>query len=106
MPPMTKLLTALATAGAIAASASPSLAANRTVKVDDDFFAKKSVTINKGNRVTWRWVGSSAHNVVGKGFNSGVRGKGFVFKKKFRKKGTFKYVCTIHPGMNGKVVVR
>ena len=105
MPHMTKYLTALATAGAVAAVAAPSLAANKTVNAKDDFFQAKVVTIQKGNTVTWRFVGDNPHNVVGKGFNSGVRSSG-TWKKKFRSRGTFRYRCTIHSGMTGKVIVK
>ena len=102
---MHKLITALATVGAVAAVAAPSLAANKTVKVDDDFFSPKVVTINKGNTVTWKWVGSNPHNVQFKGFKSKTITNG-TYKHTFRKRGTFRYVCIIHSGMTGKVIVK
>ena len=106
MPHMNKFITALATAGAVAAVASPSFAANKTVKVDDDFFSAKVVTINKGNTVTWKWVGSNPHNVVFKSFQSKLLRKGAVYKHTFKKRGTFSYLCTVHSGMTGKVIVK
>ena len=105
MPHMTKFLTALATAGAVALTAAPSLAANKTVRAKDDFFSAKSVTIKKGDTVTWRFVGDNPHNVVGKGFRSKVKDSG-RYRKKFRSRGTFKYRCTLHTGMRGKVIVK
>ena len=102
---MIKFLSTLAAVGAVAFAAAPSLAANKTVKVDDDFFSAKTVTINKGNTVTWKWVGSNPHNVQFKGFKSKTLTKG-TYKHTFKKRGTFKYVCIIHSGMNGKVVVK
>lgn len=102
---MTKVLTTLATAGAILGFAVPALAANKTVKVADDVFKASTVTINKGNTVTWRWVGRNPHNVKFRGFASKVQVSG-TYKHRFRKRGTFRYVCAIHPGMRGKVIVR
>jgi plastocyanin len=102
---MHKILSSLAAAGLILASTAPALAANKTVKVDDDVFRAASVTIKKGNTVTWKWVGSNPHNVKFGGFSSKVQVKG-TYKHKFGKRGTFRYVCTIHTGMKGKVVVK
>jgi plastocyanin len=102
---MNKLLPLLATAGAALALAVPALAANKTVRVADDVFKAKTVTINKGNTVTWKWVGSNPHNVKFKSFHSKVQVKG-SYKHRFTKRGTFKYVCSIHTGMRGTVVVK
>jgi plastocyanin len=103
---MTKFLSTLAAVGAVAFAAAPSLAANKTVKVDDDFFSAKTVTIKKGNTVTWKWVGSNPHNVQ---FSKKVKSKTITkgtYKRTFKKRGTFKYVCIIHSGMDGKVIVK
>ncbi len=102
---MSKLLALLAAAGVIAVIATPAMGAGASVKVGDDFFKAKTVRITKGSTVTWRWVGSDGHNVVGKGFKSKIQNKG-TFKHKFTKTGTFKYVCTIHDQMKGTVIVR
>jgi plastocyanin len=102
---MSKLISTVATLGVIAAVAAPALAANKTVKVADDVFKAKAVTINKGNTVTWKWVGNHPHNVKFKGFASKVQVNG-TFRHRFRKRGTFRYVCSIHSGMKGKVVVQ
>jgi copper binding plastocyanin/azurin family protein len=52
---------------------------------------------------------TSSHDVTNKSFKSGSAGgiePGQSFKHKFAKAGTFKYVCTVHPGMQGTVVVK
>ena len=102
---MTKFLTALAAAGAVAAAAAPALAANKNVLAKDDFFQAKTVTIKKGDSVTWKFVGDNPHNVVGKGFKSAIKDSG-TFKKVFKTRGSFNYRCTIHSGMTGKVIVK
>lgn len=102
---MNKIISSLATAGVILAVAAPAFGANKTVKVADDVFRAATVTINKGNTVTWRWVGDNPHNVKFKGFSSRVQTNG-TYKHTFRKRGTFRYLCTIHSGMTGKVIVK
>jgi plastocyanin len=100
---MHRFLTTLATAGAVCAAAAPALAAT-TVKVDDNKFKAKSVQVAKGATVTWKWVGADAHNVHFKHFHSKTQNKG-TYKHTFTKAGTFRYQCTLHDGMTGKVVV-
>ena len=108
---MTKKIAVPATLAAVAASAAfalPSGAAT-TVKVDDDVFSPKTVTVKSGTTVKWRWVGDDPHNVtVTKGpvkFHSGTQRKG-SYSKKLRRGGTYKIVCTIHPGMAMTLKVR
>jgi len=48
-------------------------------------------------------------DVTADGFNSGGAGNiepGKTFTHKFPKAGTYKYVCSVHPGMEGTVKVR
>jgi len=104
---MRRLIATLTAAGAVAAIAVPAVAAGPTVRVGDDYFRAKTVTVKKGTTVTWRWVGSDSHNVVFKGFKSTLKNKG-TYRHTFRRRGTFRYVCTLHDdrGMRGTVVVR
>ncbi|MCW2991501.1 MAG: hypothetical protein JWM73_2095 [Solirubrobacterales bacterium] len=102
---MNKIFSTVATAAVILGVAAPALASNKTVKVADDVFKAKTVTISKGNTVTWKWAGSNPHNVKGPGFTSKVQVNG-TFKHRFTKRGTFSYHCTIHSGMTGKVIVK
>ncbi len=92
----------------IAATAVPTGAAT-TIRVDDDVFRPSSVTVSSGTTVTWRWVGDSPHNVVVKKgpvkFRSGTKSSG-RFSRKLRRGGTYRIVCTIHPGMDMTLKVR
>jgi plastocyanin len=69
-------------------------------------FAPATVKVKRGTTVKWSWSGSVPHNVVGKGFKSKTAGK-VTYSKRFTKKGTYRYVCTIHKaqGMKGTVKV-
>jgi plastocyanin len=82
----------------------PPASANVTLKAMK--FSPATVTIRKGGKVTWTWKdGGVPHDVVGSGFRSRVVASG-TFRRTFKKTGTFRYVCSIHAGMKGKVVVR
>ena len=105
---MKKLVAATAVVAASIATAGPSTAAT-TVRVDDDVFRPGTVTVRSGSTVTWRWVGDNPHNVtVTRGpvkFRSGTKRSG-RFSKKLRRGGTYRIVCTIHPGMDMTLKVR
>jgi plastocyanin len=78
------------------------------VKIVNFAFKPKAITIAKGTKVRWTNRGSVSHTTTSnKGlWNSGVLAPGAAFGRVFRKVGTFKYHCTIHPTlMHGKVVV-
>jgi plastocyanin len=101
----------LATVVAVASlGVAPSLAApQRGVAVKDDFFKPSSLTIVKGTKVVWTWKGQGRHNVVvGQGpsqFRSDIKRQG-TYSHTFKKTGTWHLVCTVHPGMNMKVVAK
>jgi plastocyanin len=104
---MHKLLTSLAAAGALAAIAVPAVASGTTVRVSDNQFKAKTIHVTKGATVTWKWVGSDSHNVVGKGFHSKLQNHG-TYRHRFTKAGVYRYECTLHDqlGMRGTVVVK
>jgi plastocyanin len=104
-----KLAVPAAAIVAVAAIGLPSAPAATTVRVDDDVFKPGSVTVRSGTTVVWRFVGDSPHNVtVTRGpvkFRSGNKTSG-RYSKKMRRGGTYKIVCTIHPGMDMTLKVR
>lgn len=89
-------------------------AKTRSVRVDDDFFRPKRIAVSSGDRVRWVWRGEVEHNVrfrrVPRGTSrrpsSKLMSRG-SFSRKFRKRGRYTYVCTIHEdlGMTGSVKV-
>ena len=88
--------------------AATALAATRTVKVEDDFFSAKSVSVSKGTTVSWHWTGALYHNVkVRSGparFGSRTQLRG-TYSHRFTTRGTYKLYCSLHPGMVMTVTV-
>ena len=77
-----------------------------TVRVGDNFFKPKRLTIVAGDKITFKWVGSAQHDVkVKKGpqkFKSKLKSSG-KFTRALREPGKYQIYCTIHPGMTMKV---
>jgi plastocyanin len=104
-----KLIAAALAATAIfgfthAASAAPS----RTVDIKQFKFHGQRITVKAGTRVTWVNHDGDPHTVKSaKGhFSSPALDTGKRYSVVLHHKGTFSYVCTIHPFMHGTVVVR
>ncbi|HEX3872605.1 MAG TPA: plastocyanin/azurin family copper-binding protein [Solirubrobacteraceae bacterium] len=89
-------------------------AATHVVKLQNIMIHPSTVRIHPGDRITWEFLDgpSAEHTVTSDAHKGGLRFKGTgpklsgTYTVKFTKKGTYYYECTIHPGMNGKIVVR
>jgi len=105
---MRKLIALMAVAAltvALTVSATVAFAATKKVGVRGLSFSPKTLKVKRGTTVKWSWSGSVPHNVVGKGFKSKTAGK-VTFSRKFTKKGTYRYVCTIHKAQGMKGVIK
>jgi plastocyanin len=94
---------------AAAADTEGQATATKRVRVGDFFFRKKSLTIQRGDQVRWIWVGQESHDVfVTRGprkFHSRRKRSG-RYRQQFFKRGTYRYICTVHPiQMRAKIVV-
>jgi plastocyanin len=74
------------------------------VDVVDNKFSPETIEIAVGDSVTWEFKGAVQHNVKSDSLDSGNKKTG-TYEHTFNAAGEFKYQCTIHPGMKGKVVV-
>jgi plastocyanin len=84
-------------------------AATVDVSMKDIEFKPKTVDAAKGGSVKWTNDDSVGHDVTASDFKSGDpggMGSGDSFTRKFNAAGTFSYRCTVHPGMEGTVVVK
>jgi plastocyanin len=82
-------------------------AGGTTVSMKNIQFAPTSLTVKVGQTVTWTNDDSVVHNVTADDgtFKSSNFGGGKTFSWKATKAGTFKYGCTIHPGMVATLTV-
>ena len=108
--PMRLLALCAISAAAVGGQVAASQASGKTVTLRNIAFAPKSLTIARGSTVTFAWRdGDTAHNVVSTGAKRftpiGIRETGSR-SRKFTKAGTYRYVCTLHPGMSGRITVR
>lgn len=100
--------TALLAASAVvlvAAPAAPGSVPKKRVTVADNFFDPANFKVRKGTRIVWRWSrdNSARHDVkLVRGprgvrrFRSEAATTGYVFRRKLRKRGKYKVICTFH----------
>lgn len=93
----------------VALGAATALAASPTVKVGDNFYSVKTLSVSRGTTVNWKWTGAIRHTVTVKSgpvkFSSPLQVHG-TYSHRFRIRGTYKLYCKIHPYMKLTVVVR
>jgi plastocyanin len=83
---------------------------NETVEVRDTVFTKKNVHLDRGSTLNWLFDSSQLHNVT---LANGPRAIGSpnlngdrVFSHTFRRRGTYRLFCALHPvAMSERVVV-
>ncbi len=64
------------------------------------------IQVAKGTTVTWTNQDPVPHTVTFSGFGSGSLDTGGTYSHTFSDAGMFPYHCSIHPSMNGAVVVQ
>ena len=79
-----------------------------TVSMDHNTFIPGEITVVPGTTVTWVNKEAMPHTVVdlNKGFRSKTLAKDASFSFTFATAGDFDYLCSIHPNMKGKVIVK
>ena len=78
-----------------------------SVSLANKAFSPRSVTISVGGTVTWSNKDDMPHTVTSTSgaFRSPILNRGGTYKQTFKKPGTYPYICTLHSGMSGTVVV-
>ena len=72
-------------------------------------FVPAQAEVKVGQKVTWTNDEDIDHNVTaerGAKFKSKAFGRGATYSFTPRTAGTIEYVCTLHPGMEGRLVVK
>jgi plastocyanin len=99
--------------------APPAMGASQGVTIANFAYSPGTVNVTIGDTVTWTWSGPDTNHSVtanagqAESFNSDPGGPptsadhlpGATFPHTFTHAGTFRYFCTVHSFMTGKVVV-
>jgi plastocyanin len=99
-----------AAAPAVTTAAGAGRGATRTVTLKDISFMPRSLTVSRGTTVAFAFRdGTTTHDVTstgGRRFKKiAARSSGSV-RRTFGRAGTYRYACTLHPGMTGRITVR
>lgn len=88
--------------------AAPALAAKtHTVAMDGTRFVPETITVKRGDRVVWVNKDPFPHTATAGGtFDSKSVAPGSSWPHVARKAGRYDYVCTLHPGMKGTLIVQ
>lgn len=101
----TRLFLALAVIGLLA-MASLAHASTTQVSIKNYSYVPSEITISKGDTVTWKNDDDVIHDAKFGDSESPDLKKGETYSRTFDKPGTYDYMCTIHPSMKGKVIVK
>ena len=76
------------------------------VAAKDNQFTPPAIQVTAGTTVTWSFDDRFVpHDVTGDGWTSGDPKSKGTFTHSFDRPGTYDYRCTLHDGMDGRVVV-
>jgi plastocyanin len=84
-------------------------ASTKSVTMKNIRYTPSAVTVARGDKVRWLWRdGSIRHDVRFKsgGFKASPLKSSGTYTLTFRKKGTFRFFCSVHAEMKGRVTVR
>ena len=89
------------------ASAPKPAAAGATVAIEAFAFTPPTLTATVGRSVRWENHDPAEHTVTAEdgSFDSGTMARGATFERTFDSPGEYRYICALHPGMTGRVVV-
>jgi plastocyanin len=91
-------------------AAPPALAEDAAVSIDNFTFSPAEITVAAGTRITWTNNDDIPHTVVDAGNPKETKSPpldtGDAWAHVFDKPGTYHYFCSLHPHMQGTIVVR
>jgi plastocyanin len=93
-------------AGQRASAAGATASGSATVRIEGFKFKPGAISVSRGTRVVFANGSKVTHNATLKGsFATGNIKAGKAVAVKFTAGGTYRYHCTIHPEMRGRIVV-
>jgi plastocyanin len=89
----------------------------KTIRIYDNYFVPDAVKVKRGATVKWKWPGfdqaGDVHDVKLKSgpkgvkkFHSEAASTDYTFKRKLKKPGKYKIVCTLHEEMRMTIRVK
>ena len=91
-------------------AATETVAAKNEIMIDDFAFSPAQLTVPRGTRLVWTNRDDDPHTVTSsaepKAFASPALDTGESFAVTFDQPGTYRYFCSIHPQMEGTIVVQ
>jgi plastocyanin len=92
----------------MAAPAADAVVVKKVQMTNSRTYLPAVLTVDRGTVVTWKNTSFISHTTTSTTgvWSSGLVGPGRTFSHTFRRAGTFRYHCTLHAGMTGRVVVR
>jgi plastocyanin len=91
---------------ALLIASTSAVAATHVVAMDGVKYEPASITVKRGDTVVFRNDDPFPHTVTAKGkFDSGSIAAGKQWKFVARTAGRFAYICTLHPNMQGTLIV-
>jgi plastocyanin len=93
--------------GGSAPAPSGDAARSEKVEIVDFAYEPDPVTVEEGGKVTWINRDSDPHTATADdgSFDTGTLEEGKLGSASFKEAGTYEYICTIHPDMQGTVEV-
>lgn len=104
------LASAAVTAALVASSGTVDAASSgKQISLHNIAFNPSTLKIKAGTSVTWTWkdpyVTHNIHSIGKPAFKGASDRQSGTYTFVFKKKGTYRYQCTLHPGMKAKIVV-
>jgi len=84
-------------------------ATTKTVTLKNIRYTPSAVTISRGSKVRFRWSdGAIRHDVRFKtgGFKASPLQSSGTYTLTFKRKGTYRFFCSVHSEMKGRVTVK
>lgn len=84
-------------------------AASQNVQIKGFDFSPSTITIKKGDTITWTNADSASHTITsdsGSELSSSTLSNGAKYSHTFNTAGTFSYHCSFHPSMKATVIVQ
>ena len=98
---------AFLTITAVGFAAPVGAADTHTIAMDGTRFIPETLTVKRGDRIVWVNKDPFPHTATAAGiFDSGSIAADKSWSYVAQKSGRFAYVCTLHPGMKGTLIVQ